>query len=71
VGKDERVLRRTGSGLQAQSCIVSGICIQGCTFGTSLKADHKCHNKCGRAVHNLYAQANDLRDEDNDKRSNK
>jgi hypothetical protein len=40
--------------------------IKGCTFGTALKADHKCYNKCGRVVHNLCAQANNLCDEDNE-----
>jgi hypothetical protein len=40
--------------------------IQGCTVGTNLKADHKCHNKCGRFFHNLCAQANDLCEEGNE-----
>ena len=40
--------------------------IEGCTFGTALKADHKCYNKCGRVFHNLCAQGKDLCDDDNE-----
>jgi hypothetical protein len=40
--------------------------IQGCTFGTVIQADHKCYNKCGRVLHNMCAQNNDMCDDDNE-----
>jgi hypothetical protein len=40
--------------------------IEGCTVGTVLHADHKCHDKCGQVFHNTCARGNGLCDNDND-----
>ena len=43
----------------------AGVCaVAGCTWDV-LVGDHPCYNKCGRYVHNLCAQTNNLCSEDN------
>jgi len=41
--------------------------VEGCTLGdTTIVADHKCYNKCGRVFHNLCAQMKHLCDDENE-----
>ena len=40
--------------------------IQGCIMGADMLPGHKCHNKCGRLLHNLCAQEHDLCDDNNE-----
>ena len=40
--------------------------IQGCIMGADMLPGHKCHDKCGRLLHNLCAQERDLCDDNNE-----
>jgi hypothetical protein len=40
--------------------------IKGCTFGTVVHSDHKCCNQCGRVFYNMFAQMNNLCDDDHE-----